>query len=149
MKFERAVGLGFLVFIVSYSLLAARYPFLMRARPGPGFMPYLLIAAGAAASLSLLLFPAAQSPDDMPGFGHLRPVGVALGKLALSVLIMMYLGYIVATIFLLASYWLVPLKQDGILLRASAVVIIPFGSHLLFNDLLDVSLPQILSGIWT
>jgi len=139
---------GAVVLAVGISLLAGalRFPFLLEGVPGPGFLP-LLIALGLVTAGVILLVSAVRGRRAPvagvswpPVSGWVR-VGLMLGTMAVSFLLLDLLGFLIVTTFFM-GVMVFCLGERSWRMLATVPVLSAIGLYAVFAVWLRVPLPK-------
>lgn len=140
MNVDRVLGAGAVVLAVPVSAASWEFGVGSPKSPGAGFWPLLIAVAMFGLGLSLILRPAHSAAAAVTSNSRWGKFGIALGTLALYVVLLQPLGYLLATAVMLFAQlrWV-----ESRSLRSSLWigVLTAVLSLFLFRVLLKVSLP--------
>lgn len=132
-------------FFAAFSLLVLwetrRIPFGFLAEPGPGAMPTLLAVTLLACSIAVILGGRSGKRAAAVQWTEWRHAVFILGTCAFMALALERLGYRL-TIFIALLVLVTVLEKKGWFAGTLFAGLFAFGSHYLFNTLLQVPLPQ-------
>jgi putative tricarboxylic transport membrane protein len=145
-KAETVAGLAFAALGIFVGLESARWPYLLDGVPGPGFLPRWiaigLIAAGIVLTTNALRARAAPlEPIEWPERRGWRRIGLMLGALAVSLLLLEKLGFLVTTALFMAVV-IFGLGVRSWLMLASVPLLAAIGLYVVFAVWLSVPLPK-------
>ena len=142
---DRIVGTTLLAIAVSYGLLGRDLPLLIKGRLAAGFFPLIITILLVVSALSMLIRPGHETVE-MPTREEFAILGRTLGTVAFTVLIMPYVGFLVATFVLLVLTWLPTNDPARRIVRLILVAVITLAAYATFRLLLNVQLPKSALG---
>lgn len=143
-RVETAAGAIVLALGLSLLIGALRFPFFLEGVPGPGLLP-LLIAFGITGAGAALIVQAVRHPTGVvvrwpPASGWVR-VGLMLGAMAASFLLLDALGFVVVTVLFMAVM-VYCLGERSWRIFATVPLLSAIGLYVVFAVWLRVPLPK-------
>lgn len=146
------IGIGLVIATFgAYSLFRAlELRFYQESVPGPGFFPAVLalflILGGLGLSVTRLMAPDEDSKDfDLPSTEEARRSVGLWGALLLAIVLVNFIGFLLAMIVLVAVLLLGIERRRGIATFVT-IILVPVLVYLLFATLLKVPLPTGFGG---
>ncbi len=145
-KAETIAGLVFAGLGIYMGLVSLRFPYLLDAVPGPGFLPRWialgLIACGLVLTVNALRPRVASAePIAWPDAGGWRRVGLMFGALAVALVLLVKLGFLVTTTLFMAVV-IFGLGVRSWVMLTTVPLLAATGLYLVFAVWLRVPLPR-------
>jgi hypothetical protein len=142
---DRISGAILIAFAFAVVWESRNFPIGTMQRPGPGYVPILLVVGLGMAGL-IILACGGKSPGlrsiQWPEWRHAAAILTACVFMAL---LLESLGYRI-TIALMLAFLIRVIERRGIVLTLTVALGASFGTYWLFNDVLRVLLPQGMLG---